>query len=158
MSRVRMRSRGERRTPVATFEATGRRMGCAAAKDSGERENVMEAKVCVRVEWMIGWIEESRKVRTQNVAVPMHGTNLSRQHIILTLKLQAEKRWRRRLPFHNANQPSGFQRMTCFRPLTSAKNVFQILLARNMPSGANLQSMTVPPWEIVCLTVNKVCR
>lgn len=70
MRRVRMRSSGERRTPVSAVEATGRRSGCARAKERGESERVMVERSCVSAEWMSGWSEASRKDFTQPVAVP----------------------------------------------------------------------------------------
>ena len=78
MRRVRMRSSGERRTPVATFEDTVKRSGCEVAKTPGERESARVEKKCVNVECIIGWRDESRKALTQNVAVPKINKNVQR--------------------------------------------------------------------------------
>ena len=67
-----MRSRGERRTPVRTLEVTERRRGCVAAKAEGEGERVILERTWMSEEWTRGWREASRKLRTQNVAVPVH--------------------------------------------------------------------------------------
>lgn len=92
---------------MRTWEATDRSRGCVAAKAAGEGESVMFESRWVREECMRGWSEESRKLRAQNVAVPVH------QIIVSVSLINCRIVELKNLPFHNAIQPSGFQRLTC---------------------------------------------